>query len=165
MIAPIRITALQWAPPQFQGQVRDLAVRWALEESGLRELALASAFQAEGTCVMHMATRIRPDVPVLFLDTGMLFGQTLDYRKQLTARLGLTDVRDLRPRVGLAGDRMRDCMPVRRTDGEGPQDEQVERALQQLPLHGNVAASGHQISSLQQIIYLKAQPLCQAKTL
>jgi phosphoadenosine phosphosulfate reductase len=34
---------------------------------------------------------------VLFLDTGMLFGQTLDYRKQLAQRLGLTDVRDLRP--------------------------------------------------------------------
>jgi len=34
---------------------------------------------------------------VLFLDTGMLFGQTLDYRKQLAARLGLTGVRDLRP--------------------------------------------------------------------
>ena len=34
---------------------------------------------------------------MLFLDTGMLFGQTLDYRKTLAARLGLTDVRDLRP--------------------------------------------------------------------
>jgi phosphoadenosine phosphosulfate reductase len=34
---------------------------------------------------------------VLFLDTGMLFGQTLDYRRQLAAKLGLTDVRDLRP--------------------------------------------------------------------
>jgi glutathione S-transferase len=35
MTAGIQITALQWAPPQFQGQVRDLAVRWALEEAGL----------------------------------------------------------------------------------------------------------------------------------
>jgi glutathione S-transferase len=35
MTAKIQITALQWAPPQFQGQVRDLAVRWALEEAGL----------------------------------------------------------------------------------------------------------------------------------
>ncbi|MEJ0084286.1 MAG: glutathione S-transferase family protein [Pseudomonadota bacterium] len=35
MNAAIRITALPWAPPQFQGQVRDLAVRWALEEAGL----------------------------------------------------------------------------------------------------------------------------------
>jgi glutathione S-transferase len=30
----VRISALRWAPPQFQGQVRDLAVRWALEEAG-----------------------------------------------------------------------------------------------------------------------------------
>jgi phosphoadenosine phosphosulfate reductase len=37
-------------------------------------------------------------MPVLFLDTGMLFGQTLDYRRNLAARLGLTQVRDLRPR-------------------------------------------------------------------
>jgi glutathione S-transferase len=35
MNAGIRISALQWAPRQFQGQVRDLAVRWALEEAGL----------------------------------------------------------------------------------------------------------------------------------
>ncbi|MEO8062202.1 MAG: glutathione S-transferase family protein [Pseudomonadota bacterium] len=35
MSNPIQITALEWAPPQFQGQVRDLAVRWALEEAGL----------------------------------------------------------------------------------------------------------------------------------
>jgi glutathione S-transferase len=32
----IVVTALQWAPPTFQGQVRDLAVRWALEEAGLK---------------------------------------------------------------------------------------------------------------------------------
>src|SRR4029079_13642077 len=31
----IEITTLRWAPPTFQGQVRDLAVRWALEECGL----------------------------------------------------------------------------------------------------------------------------------
>ena len=30
----IRITALRWVPPPFQGQVRDLAVRWVLEETG-----------------------------------------------------------------------------------------------------------------------------------
>ena len=31
----IRISALRWVPPAFQGQVRDLAVRWVLEEAGL----------------------------------------------------------------------------------------------------------------------------------
>lgn len=67
-------------------------VHWALVESGLREIALASAFQAEGTCVMHMATRIRPDVPILFLDTGFHFAQTLEFERMLTERLGLNVV-------------------------------------------------------------------------
>jgi glutathione S-transferase len=41
----IELTTLRWAPPTFQGQVRDLAVRWALEETGLtyRERQLSDA--------------------------------------------------------------------------------------------------------------------------
>jgi phosphoadenosine phosphosulfate reductase len=62
------------------------------------ELALVSSFGAESAVLLHMAAEVSGDIPVLFLDTGMLFGQTLDYRQQLAARLGLTDVRDLRPR-------------------------------------------------------------------
>jgi phosphoadenosine phosphosulfate reductase len=61
------------------------------------KLALVSSFGAESAVLLHMISRLKPDAPVLFLDTGMLFGQTLDYRKTLAARLGLTDVRDLRP--------------------------------------------------------------------
>ena len=61
------------------------------------KLALVSSFGAESAVLLHMISKIKPDVPVLFLDTGMLFGQTLDYRKNLAAKLGLTDVRDLRP--------------------------------------------------------------------
>lgn len=68
----------------------------AIETFGER-LALVSSFGAESAVLLHLASRLKPDIPVLFLDTGMLFGQTLDYRKQLAARLGLTDVRDLRP--------------------------------------------------------------------
>jgi phosphoadenosine phosphosulfate reductase len=61
------------------------------------KLALVSSFGAESAVLLHLASRVKPDIPVLFLDTGMLFGQTLDYRRQLAAKLGLTDVRDLRP--------------------------------------------------------------------
>jgi phosphoadenosine phosphosulfate reductase len=60
-------------------------------------LALVSSFGAESAVLLHLASKVRPEIPVLFLDTGMLFGQTLDYRRQLVGRLGLTDVRDLRP--------------------------------------------------------------------
>jgi phosphoadenosine phosphosulfate reductase len=61
-------------------------------------LALVSSFGAESAVLLHMVSRLKPDLPILFLDTGMLFGQTLDYRQQLAHRLGLTNVRDLRPR-------------------------------------------------------------------
>jgi phosphoadenosine phosphosulfate reductase len=67
-------------------------VEWAVAESGLVGVALASAFQAEGTCVMHMATRVRPDVPVLFLETGFHFAETLTFKRELTERLGLNVV-------------------------------------------------------------------------
>jgi phosphoadenosine phosphosulfate reductase len=73
------------APPQE-------VVRWALESSGLDRIAVASAFQAEGTCVMHMATRIRPDIPILFLETGFHFAETLAFKQRLTGRLGLNVV-------------------------------------------------------------------------
>lgn len=61
------------------------------------KLALVSSFGAESAVLLDIAAKVDPAIPVLFLDTGMLFGQTLDYRKSLAARLGLTDVRDLRP--------------------------------------------------------------------
>lgn len=68
----------------------------ALTEYG-GHIALVSSFGAESAVLLHLAAQIDPSVPVLFLDTGMHFGQTLDYRKTLAARLGLTDVHDLRP--------------------------------------------------------------------
>jgi phosphoadenosine phosphosulfate reductase len=61
------------------------------------KLAMVSSFGAESAVLLDIAARVKPDLPILFLDTGMLFGQTLDYRKTLAAKLGLTDVRDLRP--------------------------------------------------------------------
>ena len=52
-------------------------------------LALVSSFGAESAVLLHMTAQVRPDLPVLFLDTGMLFAQTLDYRRNLAARLSL----------------------------------------------------------------------------
>jgi len=86
---------------QLNARLRDAApqevLRAAVERFGAR-LALVSSFGSESAVLLHMAAQIDPGITVLFLDTGMLFGQTLDYRKQLAIKLGLTDVRDLRPR-------------------------------------------------------------------
>ncbi len=71
-------------------------LRAAHEHFGDR-LALVSSFGAESAVLLHLASQVSPAIPVLFLDTGMLFGQTLDYRKNVAAQFGLSDVRDLRP--------------------------------------------------------------------
>jgi phosphoadenosine phosphosulfate reductase len=71
-------------------------IKAAYEMFGER-LALVSSFGAESAVLLHLTAQVSRDIPVLFLDTGMLFGQTLDYRRMLAERIGLTDVRDLRP--------------------------------------------------------------------
>ena len=81
---------------ELRHQTPQAILRAALGAFGDR-IALVSSFGAESAVLLHMAAEIDPSIPVLFLDTGMLFGQTLDYRKQLAERLGLTNVRDLRP--------------------------------------------------------------------
>ncbi len=60
-------------------------------------IALVSSFGAESAVLLHMVAEIEPALPVIFLDTGKLFAETLAYRDRLVARLGLTDVRSVRP--------------------------------------------------------------------
>jgi len=95
------LTPSQLLAQRLNAELRDAhpatILRAAVDHFGDR-LALVSSFGAESAVLLHLAAQVDPDIAVLFLDTGMLFGQTLDYRKTLAARLGLTDVRDLRPR-------------------------------------------------------------------
>ncbi|AKS45837.1 phosphoadenylylsulfate reductase (thioredoxin) [Octadecabacter temperatus] len=60
------------------------------------DMALVSSFGAESVVLLHMAAQINPDVPVLFIDTEMLFAETLEYQRDVAAQLGLTDVRAIR---------------------------------------------------------------------
>ena len=68
---------------------------WALLDSGLERVAVASSFQAETSALMHMAVQVKPDVPILFLETGFHFEETLEFKRRLTEQLGLNVV-DLR---------------------------------------------------------------------
>lgn len=60
-------------------------------------IALVSSFGAEAAVLLHLVAEIDRSVPVLFIDTGKLFDETLRYRAELVARLGLRDVRTLAP--------------------------------------------------------------------
>lgn len=77
---------------RFEGESPEEIMRWALDESGLERVAIASAFQVEGTCIIHMGVQVRPDVPILFLETGFHFAETLAFKHRLTELLGLNVV-------------------------------------------------------------------------
>ncbi len=62
-------------------------------------IALVSSFGAEAAVLLHMAAQIDPALPVIFLDTGKLFGETRRYRDVLVDRLGLRDVRTIEPDI------------------------------------------------------------------
>jgi phosphoadenosine phosphosulfate reductase len=74
----------------------------ALRDAEVGRVALVSSFGAESVVLLHMAAITRRDTPVLFLETGMLFAETLTYQMELTERLGLTDVRLISPDPAIA---------------------------------------------------------------
>jgi phosphoadenosine phosphosulfate reductase len=61
------------------------------------KIALVSSFGTESAILLHMIAQIDKATPVIFLDTGKLFPETLAYRDELVASLGLTDVRAIKP--------------------------------------------------------------------
>ncbi len=95
--------------------------------------ALVTSFGAESAILLHMVAGIDRGAPVIFLETGKLFPETLAYRDLLIERLGLGDVRSVKPDWGAllaadpAGDLWRrdpdSCCRLRKV-------EPLERALQ-----------------------------------
>ena len=72
-------------------------LRHALEDVQIGEVALVSSFGAESVVLLHMVSEINKDTPVIFLDTEMLFPETLTYQREVAQRLGLTDIRVITP--------------------------------------------------------------------
>ena len=60
------------------------------------DLALVSSFGAESVALLHLASMVQRDLPVLFIDTEMLFAETLVYQQELSERLGLRNVSIIR---------------------------------------------------------------------
>lgn len=63
-------------------------LRWAIKTYG-QGAALSSSFGGQSAALIHMAVQIKPDLPILFLDTGFLFKQTHDFKDQLKKKLKL----------------------------------------------------------------------------
>ncbi len=59
---------------------------WASGQFGVG-LVLSSSFGAQAAVMLHLATQVQPDIPVIFVDTGYLFPETYEFAERLTKRL------------------------------------------------------------------------------
>lgn len=75
-------------------------LKHALADVELGNVALVSSFGSEAIVLLHLVSEIDKATPVIFLETEMLFPETLDYQRDVSAQLGLTDVRVIGPDRG-----------------------------------------------------------------
>ncbi|SPH17414.1 Phosphoadenosine phosphosulfate reductase [Defluviimonas aquaemixtae] len=68
----------------------------ALFDPEVGNLALVSSFGAESVVLLHLVSVVAPGTPVIFIDTQMLFPETLEYQRELAGKLNLTDIRTIR---------------------------------------------------------------------
>jgi phosphoadenosine phosphosulfate reductase len=109
MTSPARqVDALDTAPAFTAADVAALEARFAGQDSTAMlaslltgdlkgRVAVVSSFGAESAVLLDLVAAIDCSVPVIFINTQKMFGETLAYRDSLIERLGLTDLRVFRP--------------------------------------------------------------------
>ena len=75
-------------------------LRAVIQEGLAGEVAAVSSFGAESAVLLHLLAQVDPGIPVLFLDTGKHFPETLAYRDTLARYIGLKNVINLHPCLG-----------------------------------------------------------------
>lgn len=94
---PIESETIEALNVKFKDRPTRELLEFVLGNTDFGNLALVSSFGAESAVLLHMVAEVSPLIPVLFLDTGKLFPETLEYQSQLTARLKLANVINLYP--------------------------------------------------------------------
>jgi len=81
----------------FRGRDTHEMLKVLFEDDILGDVAIVYSFGAEAAVLLHLIGSIRPNIPVLFLETGKHFPETLEYRDTLAKQIGLTNVQNIRP--------------------------------------------------------------------
>ena len=89
----------------YQGSDTREMLTGVLRERVAGDVAVVSSFGAESAVLLHLIASIDPATPVLFLDTGKHFAETLAYRDTLVAQLGLTNLITLTPDAAILAKR------------------------------------------------------------
>jgi len=100
-IVPERAASASPVADELDRALRDASPREvvaaALKAVGPDKLALVSSFGTQSAALLKVMADVDAAIPVIFLDTGWLFEETLAYRDTLIAKLGLRDVRSIKP--------------------------------------------------------------------
>lgn len=83
-----REAALQHCNELFAKMSAEERVAWSLKNLPAQPV-LSSSFGAQAAVSLHLVTQQRPDIPVIFIDTGYLFPETYQFVDELTERLSL----------------------------------------------------------------------------
>ena len=94
---PMVIAKLSQLQDAARGRDAHGILELALKGEFAGKSAVVSSFGAESAVLLHLVAQIDPNTPILFLNTGKLFGETLRYRDRLQDELGLGDIRSLAP--------------------------------------------------------------------
>ena len=79
---------LEDANRELRGSSAEEVVAWAAERFATG-LVMSSSFGAQSAVMLHLVSRIAPETPVIFIDTGYLFPETYRFAEQLQQRFGL----------------------------------------------------------------------------
>jgi phosphoadenosine phosphosulfate reductase len=89
---------------RFDGVATDVWLPELLNELHGR-VAAVSSFGTESAVLLHLVAAIDKAVPVIFVNTQKIFGETLAYRDELAEKLGLLDLREYRPDPRILADK------------------------------------------------------------
>jgi len=101
MANEVKFTSIESDAARLRGEYGHLEGAELLEALVAKEfngrIMVTSSFGAESAVLLDLVAQIDQSIPVVFLDTKRLFGETLRYQKNLTDLFGLEDVRIIRP--------------------------------------------------------------------
>lgn len=88
--------AAQESDDPYFGLSAQQSIRQAIEDYE-GDLVIASSMGIDSAVLLHMIAQIDKNLPIIFLDTGKHFRETLHYRDQLVSKLGLTNLINITP--------------------------------------------------------------------
>ncbi|CUH66717.1 Phosphoadenosine phosphosulfate reductase [Thalassovita gelatinovora] len=81
---------------RYRHHAASAVLKRAMSDPQVGRIAMVSSFGAESVALLHMVAMVDRATPVLFIDTQLLFAETLDYQHEIAEFLGLTDLRIIR---------------------------------------------------------------------